>query len=201
MSRVCLSPIYECMLHSRDNTYWPIRGLHSNSWPIRGAHVRFPGHPWLFVSEVCWRDTHNTYTQTYIFLNWPIRGLDSHHWPITGSGAGKSLLLSLLRDREFDTDTALVPTVGVNIFKVEVRTEGSKRSEVIDIRELGGQLAPVWADYVKWGFDLGFCRYRNISESGPCEPIYCQVCVSNLHKLGLYSKWLYSLLCNAKFSL
>lgn len=68
---------------------------------------------------------------------------------IGGSGAGKSLLLSLLRDREFDTDTALVPTVGVNIFKVELRTEGSKRGETIDIRELGGQLAPVWADYIK----------------------------------------------------
>ena len=42
-----------------------------------------------------------------------------------------------------------MPTVGVNIFKVELRTEGSKRRETIDIRELGGQLAPVWADYIK----------------------------------------------------
>ena len=72
---------------------------------------------------------------------------------VGGSGAGKSLLLSLLRDRDFDPDTALVPTVGVNIFRVEVRAAaGSKKKgkgEIFDIRELGGQLAPVWGDYIK----------------------------------------------------
>ena len=70
------------------------------------------------------------------------------------------------RDREFDPDTALVPTVGVNIFRVEIKeadTEikgaadrikeaacGKKsRGKIFDIRELGGQLAPVWGDHIK----------------------------------------------------
>ena len=85
---------------------------------------------------------------------------------VGGSGAGKSLLLSLLRDRDFDPDTALVPTVGVNIFRVEIKETAleikgaadrikeaactrKSRGKVFDIRELGGQLAPVWGDYIK----------------------------------------------------
>ena len=85
---------------------------------------------------------------------------------VGGSGAGKSLLLSLLRDGDFDPDTALVPTVGVNIFRVEIKEAAveikgaadrikeaacsrKSRGKTIDIRELGGQLAPVWGDYIK----------------------------------------------------
>ena len=39
---------------------------------------------------------------------------------VGGRASGKTLLLNLLRNKEFDTDTVLVPTVGVNIFRVEV---------------------------------------------------------------------------------
>ena len=52
----------------------------------------------------------------------------------------------------------LVPTVGLNIFHVELgQQEGDKKKKKrkgdgdrsVDIRELGGQLAAVWADYIK----------------------------------------------------
>ena len=55
-------------------------------------------------------------------------------------------------------DTQLVPTVGLNIFHVELgQQEGDKKKKKrkgdgdrsVDIRELGGQLAAVWADYIK----------------------------------------------------
>ena len=58
-------------------------------------------------------------------------------------------MLSLLRDRTFDKDTQLVSTVGVNIFRLELSVQGKRKKELVDIRELGGQLAPVWTDYIK----------------------------------------------------
>ena len=67
---------------------------------------------------------------------------------VGGRGAGKTLLLSLLRDRSFNPDSALVSTVGVNIFRLEISVN-KKKKEILDIRELGGQLAPVWGDYIK----------------------------------------------------
>ena len=68
---------------------------------------------------------------------------------VGGQGAGKTLLLSLLRDRTFDKDTQLVSTVGVNIFRLELSIQGKRKKETVDVRELGGQLAPVWTDYIK----------------------------------------------------
>ena len=70
---------------------------------------------------------------------------------VGGQGAGKTLLLSLLRDRSFDRDSQLVSTVGVNIFsfRLEQSVSGKRKKETVDIRELGGQLAPVWTDYIK----------------------------------------------------
>ena len=62
--------------------------------------------------------------------------------------SGKTLFLSILKNREFDTDSLLVPTVGVNIFRVEIALS-KKKKQVFDIRELGGELAPVWGDYIK----------------------------------------------------
>ena len=68
---------------------------------------------------------------------------------IGGCGAGKTLLLSLLQDKNFNTDTSLVPTVGVNIFTVIAET-GKKNSTVeIPVRELGGGLCPLWRDYLR----------------------------------------------------
>ena len=51
-----------------------------------------------------------------------------------------------------------MPTVGLNIFHVELgQQEGDNKKKKrkgdgirsVDIRELGGQLAAVWADYIK----------------------------------------------------
>ena len=66
---------------------------------------------------------------------------------IGSKGAGKTLLLSLLEDKTFNPDTCLVPTVGVNIFTVT--TEVGKKKTEIQVRELGGELCPLWSDYLK----------------------------------------------------
>ena len=56
---------------------------------------------------------------------------------IGSKGAGKTLLLSLLEDNNFNPNTCLVPTVGVNIFTVTAEN-GKKRLE-IPVRDLGGR--------------------------------------------------------------
>jgi len=75
---------------------------------------------------------------------------------VGGRGSGKTLILNLLRNKEFDTDSLLVPTVGVNIFRVELPVGKKKKKEIVDIRELGGELAAVWADYVRTDTSLIF---------------------------------------------
>ena len=68
---------------------------------------------------------------------------------IGGCGAGKTLLLSLLQDKNFNTDTSLVPTVGVNIFTILAQTGKKNTTVEIPIRELGGGPCPLWRDYLK----------------------------------------------------
>lgn len=68
---------------------------------------------------------------------------------IGSKGAGKTLLLSLLEDKTFNPDTCLVPTVGVNIFTLHYTTEVGKKRAEIQVRELGGELCPLWSDYLK----------------------------------------------------
>jgi len=66
---------------------------------------------------------------------------------VGAKGSGKTFLLKLLLDREFDQDSVLVPTVGVNIFTKDLRC--GKRTVPVPIRELGGELAPLWVEYLK----------------------------------------------------
>jgi len=63
---------------------------------------------------------------------------------VGGVGAGKTLLLSALcQPASFSPDSAIVPTVGVNIFTLHTRHRKS-----VNIRELGGALSPVWSTYL-----------------------------------------------------
>jgi len=57
--------------------------------------------------------------------------------------AGKSFLLSALCEPSFQQDSYIVPTVGVNIFTLNIdsRTHAT-------IRELGGALCAVWSSYI-----------------------------------------------------
>lgn len=58
---------------------------------------------------------------------------------VGGRAAGKTLLLSQLSDPQFCPDTALLPTVGVNLYRV---------CGVV-VRELGSALAPAWPQYLQ----------------------------------------------------
>ena len=57
--------------------------------------------------------------------------------------AGKSFLLSSLCDPSFQQDTYLVPTVGINIFTLNIDSRTTAT-----IRELGGALCAVWSSYI-----------------------------------------------------
>lgn len=59
------------------------------------------------------------------------------------TGSGKTLLLKTLQNREaFDTMSSTVPTIGTNL--VTVRFGNQKQ---ISIREVGGEMAPIWRNY------------------------------------------------------
>jgi GTPase SAR1 family protein len=57
--------------------------------------------------------------------------------------AGKSFLLSALCDPSFQQDSYIVPTVGVNIFSLNIDSR-----TCTTIRELGGALCAVWSSYI-----------------------------------------------------
>jgi len=57
--------------------------------------------------------------------------------------AGKSFLLSALCDPSFEKDSNIVPTVGVNIFTLNIDSKACAT-----IRELGGALCAVWPSYI-----------------------------------------------------
>jgi len=57
--------------------------------------------------------------------------------------AGKSFLLSALCDPSFEKDSYIVPTVGVNIFTLNIDSRACAT-----IRELGGALCAVWSSYI-----------------------------------------------------
>ncbi|XP_022907977.1 ADP-ribosylation factor-like protein 16 [Onthophagus taurus] len=58
------------------------------------------------------------------------------------SGSGKTLLLKKLQNwLSVDETTTAVPTVGTNIFLIK---SGSNQHSV---REIGGQMAPIWSNY------------------------------------------------------
>lgn len=68
-------------------------------------------------------------------------------------GSGKTLLLNTLQDPESVNDTThSVPTVGTNIFTIKMPVaDGEKKNsnakKYIQIRELGGTMAPMWKNY------------------------------------------------------
>lgn len=65
--------------------------------------------------------------------------------------SGKTLLLKHLTEPDTTTrDTVTLPTVGVNMYQLERKTKGARRkTQTVDIRELGGELSPLWTNYVK----------------------------------------------------
>lgn len=65
---------------------------------------------------------------------------------IGAKGSGKTALLRALSEKEFDPDESLVPTVGVNLFNI--RFKDAAKWKTLDIRELGGELCPVWGTYL-----------------------------------------------------
>jgi len=99
---------------------------------------------------------------------------------VGGSGSGKTLLLKLLCDKQFNKDTALVPTVGVNLYNKDIKS-GKKRA-IVSIRELGGELAPLWLEYLRSETSLIFViNTLNLGQLGLVGVKLCE-CLSQLEK-------------------
>ncbi|XP_063706995.1 ADP-ribosylation factor-like protein 16 [Culicoides brevitarsis] len=69
-------------------------------------------------------------------------------------GSGKTLLLNALQDPDSVNDTThSISTIGTNIFTIKLpvkETEGKKKTnakQYVQIRELGGTMAPMWKNY------------------------------------------------------
>lgn len=69
-------------------------------------------------------------------------------------GSGKTLLLNALQDPDSVNDTThSIPTIGTNIFTIKLpvkENETKKNANVkryVQIRELGGTMAPMWKNY------------------------------------------------------
>lgn len=59
------------------------------------------------------------------------------------TGSGKTLLLRKLQNQDpIDLTTVTVPTIGTNIVDIQL-----KNMAKIMIRELGGEMAPIWKNY------------------------------------------------------
>ena len=110
---------------------------------------------------------------------------------IGGKGAGKTLLLSLLEDKNFNPDSCLVPTVGVNIFTVPVETGGKKKKTVeIPVRELGGELSPLWRDYLRTERSVIFViNSQDLSKAGLVAVKLCEA-LSVLEDVSRHSQQL-----------
>jgi len=70
---------------------------------------------------------------------------------VGGVSSGKTFLLQHVTDpANANVDIATQPTVGVNIFQLARKQPGSRKlKQTVDIRELGGELCPLWTTYVK----------------------------------------------------
>lgn len=69
-------------------------------------------------------------------------------------GSGKTLLLNTLQDPDsVNENTHSIPSIGTNIFTIKLpikETEGKKKAnakQYVQIRELGGTMAPMWKNY------------------------------------------------------
>ena len=99
---------------------------------------------------------------------------------VGGPGSGKTLLLKLLTDNKFNQDSVLVPTVGVNIYNREVKY--GKKKVSVSIRELGGELAPLWVEYLKSETCLIFVvDTQNLGQVGLVAVKLCE-CLAQLER-------------------
>jgi len=102
---------------------------------------------------------------------------------VGGVGSGKTLLLKLLTEDQFEPDSFLVPTVGVNIYNKTINT--GKRKLSLSIRELGGELAPLWVEYLKTETSLIFVvDTENLGQVGLVAVKLCE-CLAQLEKNSL----------------
>jgi len=100
---------------------------------------------------------------------------------VGGPGSGKTLLLKLLVDKNFNKDNVIVPTVGVNLYTKEFKLKNKKKISV-QIRELGGELAPLWTDYLNQETCLVFViDTQNLGQLG-LVGVKLLECISQLEK-------------------
>lgn len=70
-------------------------------------------------------------------------------------GSGKTLLLNTLQDPDLVNDTShSIQTIGTNIFTIklpppanETKKSSTNAKRYVQIRELGGSIAPMWKNY------------------------------------------------------
>lgn len=63
-------------------------------------------------------------------------------------GSGKTTLLKKLQDVEgVDNTFSPVPTIGTNLYDIGYLNKQGKK-QVISIREIGGEMAPLWHNYL-----------------------------------------------------
>lgn len=99
---------------------------------------------------------------------------------VGGKGCGKTLLLKSLLDRDFEHDSVIVPTVGVNIFSKDLKCGKKKFS--VSIRELGGELAPLWVEYLQSETSLIFVvNTLNLGQVGLVAVKLCE-CLALLER-------------------
>ena len=85
------------------------------------------------------------------------------------------MLLSLLEDKNFNPDSPLVPTVGVNIFRVTTGTARKDKKVEISVRELGGELCPLWRDYLRSESNVIFViNSQDLSKAGLVAVKLCE---------------------------
>ncbi|KAJ0180856.1 hypothetical protein K1T71_002941 [Dendrolimus kikuchii] len=104
-------------------------------------------------------------------------------------GSGKTTLLKKLQDAEgIDNTYSPVPTIGTNIYDIYYTNKSGKK-QMLSIREVGGEMAPLWSNYLDG-----------------VEKIIYVVDTSNLCQISAAAVLLYTLLAeprlkNAKFIL
>jgi len=83
-------------------------------------------------------------------------------------GCGKTNLLEALTEEEYIYEKETLPTVGNNIFTLKLK-KPIKKQKIIDVREIGGALIPVWSDYIGQEKDIIFVvdasNLNQVSES------------------------------------
>lgn len=100
-------------------------------------------------------------------------------------GSGKTALLRTLCDKEFDPDENLVPTVGVNLFSIQFKNSGKWKT--LDVRELGGELCPVWGSYLQNEMNVIFVI--DSQNAGQLAQVGVKLCECLAHLEQNVAKW------------